>query len=190
MRRPAAMTDFDLLTVGHSNQSYVAFARLLKGAGATAVADVRRTPYSRRNPQFNRETLRDALKADAIAYVHLGDTLGGRPRGGAGAPDYEAMAAAPEFAGGLDRLTAGARTHRVAVMCAERDPKDCHRCLLVSRALARRGVSVGHILGDGTLVAHAALEAEFLAAAGETSLFETADERLARAYRLQAGQAR
>jgi uncharacterized protein (DUF488 family) len=151
---------------------------------------VRRTPYSRRNPQFNRETLAASLKADGIAYVHLGDALGGRPRGGSGAPDYAAMAAAPEFAAGLDRLVAGARTHRVAMMCAERDPKDCHRCLLVSRALARHGVSVGHILGDGTLVAHADLEAAFLAAAGPPGLFETPDERLARAYRLQAERAR
>jgi uncharacterized protein (DUF488 family) len=184
------MTDFDILTVGHSNQSYEAFARLLKGAGATAVADVRTQPYSRRNPQFNREKLRDALKEDAIAYVHLGDALGGRPRGSGGVPDYEALAAAPEFSAGLDRLMAGARTHRVALMCAERDPRDCHRCLLVSRALARRAVCVGHILGDGALLAHAALEAEFLAAAGEATLFETPDDRLARAYRLQAGKAR
>ncbi len=184
------MTDFDLLSVGHSNQSYEAFARLLKGAGVTAIADVRTQPYSRRHPQFGREKLQAALKEDAIAYVHMGDALGGRPRGAGGAPDYEALAAAPEFAAGLDRLVAGARTHRVAAMCAERDPRNCHRCLLVSRALARRGVSVGHILGDGTLLAHAALEAEFLAAAGEATLFETPEERLSRAYRLQAGRAR
>ncbi|MBI1243991.1 MAG: DUF488 family protein [Alphaproteobacteria bacterium] len=180
------MTDFDILTVGHSNQSYEAFARLLKGAGATAVADVRTQPYSRRNPQFNREKLRDALRADGIEYVHLGDTLGGRPRGTGGAPDYEALAAAPEFSAGLDRLMEGARRYRVAVMCAERDPKDCHRCLLVSRALETRGVSVGHILGDGSLIAHARIEDELVAAAGETNLFETPAERLARAYRRQA----
>ncbi len=184
------MTDFDVLTVGHSNQSYEAFARLLKGAGVGAVADVRTQPYSRRHPQFGREKLRDALKEDAIAYAHLGDALGGRPRGSGGAPDYEALAAAPEFAAGLDRLLEGAARFRVAAMCAERDPRDCHRCLLVSRALARRAVSVGHILGDGTLLAHADLEAEFLAAAGEATLFETPEDRLARAYRLAAGRAR
>jgi uncharacterized protein (DUF488 family) len=189
VQKAAPMPEFDILSVGHSSHSYEAFATLLRGAGATAVADVRRTPYSRRHPQFGRETLRDRLRADGIEYAHLGAALGGRPRDAA-APDYEAMARAPEFSAGLDRLMEGARKFRVAAMCAERDPRNCHRCLLVGRALARRGIRVGHVLTDGSLLAHAALEAEFLAAAGEATLFETPDDRLARAYRLQAGRAR
>jgi hypothetical protein len=73
-------------------------------------------------------------------------------------------------------------------MCSERDPLDCHRCLLVARALAARGVSVGHILHDGGIESHAATEQRLLEGAAEDNdLFTTGqDERLAAAYRRRA----
>jgi hypothetical protein len=73
-------------------------------------------------------------------------------------------------------------------MCSERDPLDCHRCLLVARALAARGVSVGHILHDGGIESHSAIERRLLQGAGEDSdlLITGQDERLAAAYRRRA----
>jgi uncharacterized protein (DUF488 family) len=142
-------------TIGHSNHPIERFLELLRGAGITAVADVRSIPYSRRWPQFGRPRLERTLTASGIAYVYLGAELGGRPADPAllrdGKPDYERMAAAPAFRGGIDRVIDGARRYRIALMCAEREPLECHRSLLVSRQLRARGLAPLHILADGSI---------------------------------------
>ena len=125
------------------------------------------------------------------AYVALGDALGGRPRDPRlyrdGVADYEAMAAREEFAAGLQRVVDEMAHHRVCLLCAEREPLDCHRCLLVGRALAARGLTLGHIRPDGTIEPHAATEQRLLAlAGGEADLFRDRTERLAHAYRRRA----
>ena len=191
MTAPAA---FDLFTIGHSNHPIERFLELLRSAGVTAVADVRSMPSSRRYPWFSKARLSERLEAEGIAYVPLGDQLGGRPRVQSlyrdGVADYEAMARTPEFNAGLDRVGEGARKFRVCLMCAEREPLDCHRCLLVTPALAARGYNVGHILTDGSIEPHAATEERLLAMArDETDLFENRGERMAAAYRRGAGAA-
>lgn len=179
----------DILTIGHSTHPWEAFLALLRSANVTAIADVRSAPYSRRAPQFSRDALMAALRAAGIAYVHLGKELGGRPTDRAlyrdGVVDYERVAATADFARGLDRVMAGSRTHRVALMCAEREPLDCHRCLLVSRRLRERGATVGHILADGSIQPHSEIEARLLtiAKADGDDMFEPPAARLARAYR-------
>jgi uncharacterized protein (DUF488 family) len=145
-------------TVGHSNHPIDRFVELLRGAGITAVADVRSIPYSRRYPQFGQARLEHSLREAGIAYVYLGAELGGRPDDPTllrdGKPDYERMAATPAFGAGLDRVVDGARRYRIAVMCAEREPTDCHRFLLVSPHLLARGVAMRHILADGRIESH------------------------------------
>ena len=93
--------------------------------------------------------------------------LGGRPANPAlyrdGIADYEAMAGTADFRAGLDRVIAEMGQHRLCLMCSEREPLDCHRCLLVGRALARRGFTIGHILGDGSIEPHSATEERLLA---------------------------
>jgi uncharacterized protein (DUF488 family) len=179
-----------ILTVGHSRHPLERFIALLEGAGATALADVRSAPMSRFSPHFNRGALAASLVAQGIGYVFLGKELGGRPQQQslftAGVADYEKMAASPEFRVGLARLTEAAERHLTAVMCSEADPLDCHRCLLVGRALAGGGIDVGHILASGVVVTHAQaedrlLDLENLAKAG--LLLRSRDERLAEAYR-------
>ncbi|NVO14992.1 MAG: DUF488 domain-containing protein [Rhodoplanes sp.] len=182
----------EVLTIGHSAHSAEAFVALLRRAGITAIADVRSSPWSRQNPQFNREPLQKSLQENGIAYAHLGDALGGRPRETSfycdGVADYERMAQAPGFLDGLDRVIAGAQKYRIALMCAERDPLTCHRCLLVGRALAERGVHVRHVLDDGALVPQSEIEETLLALSGRAGddLFAPRAERLALAYRAQA----
>jgi uncharacterized protein (DUF488 family) len=178
-----------IYTVGHSNHALDHFLSLLKTHDITAVADVRSTPYSRRNPQFNREPLKDAIQAQGMAYVPLEDQLGGRPRDPAlwrfERPDYERIALTPNFCEGLSRIEKGSATQRIAIMCAERDPLDCHRCLLVARALKERGQPVMNILGDGTLEPHDATEARLMqwAKLGSADMFDAPETRLADAYR-------
>jgi uncharacterized protein (DUF488 family) len=130
-------------------------------------------------------------RANGIAYVALGDALGGRPRDPTlycdGIADYEAMAKQPEFRAGLDRVVDETVRHRVCLLCSERDPLDCHRCLLVGRALAGRGLAPGHIRGDGSIEPHAVTEQRLLKlAGGEADLFRDGAERLAHAYRRRA----
>jgi hypothetical protein len=102
------------------------------------------------------------------------------------------MAQIPSFRSGLERLVAGAKHHRIAAMCAEADPLDCHRCLLVGRALAAESMDVGHILASGEIVGHAEIEGRLLGLAGlaDGDLLATPrDERLAQAYRARAAKA-
>ena len=188
MTRSAAC---ELLTIGHSNLAADRFVTLLKDAGVTAVADVRSVPFSRWCSWFSGKALAQRLAGEAIAYIALGDALGGRPSDPRlyrdGVADYEAMAARAEFAAGLERVVNEMAHHRVCLLCAEREPLDCHRCLLVGRALAARGLALGHIRPDGAIEPHAATEQRLLAlAGGETDLFRDGAERLAHAYRRRA----
>lgn len=172
-----------LYTVGHSNQSLIQLVELLKWHGIDAVADVRSTPYSRRLPQFNRPELEAELPRHGISYVFLGDELGAR-RGEETAYDglqaaYERVAQLPAFQLGLERVLRG--LHKgltLALLCAERDPLTCHRAILVSRHLQARGVAVEHILGDGSLESHKALEQRMRSALQRLGVLKTTAEEV------------
>jgi uncharacterized protein (DUF488 family) len=181
----------DLLTIGHSNLSADRFMTLLRGARVTAVADVRSIPFSRWCPWFSAKALAQRLAGEGIAYIALGEQLGGRPRDPKlyrnGVANYDAMAARAEFVAGLERVVDEIERHRLCLLCAEREPLDCHRCLLVGRVLAERGLTLGHIRADGTIEPHAATEDRLLALAGDDAdLFRERAERLAHAYRRRA----
>jgi uncharacterized protein (DUF488 family) len=183
--------DFDLLTIGHSNLPAERFMTLVQDAGVTAIADVRSVPFSRRFPWFSGPKLAAHLQGAEIAYLPYGDALGGRPRDPAlycdGVADYEKMAATTQFRAGLDRLGEAIGRFRLCLMCAEREPLDCHRCLLVGRALGERGLALGHILVGGTIEPHAATEERLLGrAGGSNDLFGGRAARLAQAYRGRA----
>jgi len=147
-----------VLTIGHSNHPVEAFVELLQHHGVTALADVRSAPYSRFAPQFNREALDRSLKASSIKYVFLGRELGARPDERScyenGRVQYARLARTDWFRSGLDRVVRGANDYRIALMCAEKEPLECHRALLVARALDELGVPVEHILPDGRLESH------------------------------------
>jgi uncharacterized protein (DUF488 family) len=183
--------DANLLTIGHSNLPVDKFQAMLRAHDVTAVADVRSVPFSRRFPWFSSRPLSERLQSKGIAYVMMGDTLGGRPANPAlyrdGIADYEAMAGTADFHTGIDRVIAEMTRHRLCLMCSEREPLDCHRCLLVGRALAERGCTIGHILGDGSIEPHSATEERLLAGLRPGGdLFGDRDSRLAEAYRWRA----
>ena len=147
-----------VLTVGHSTHPLEAFVALLQRHGVTALADVRSTPYSRFNPHFNRKSLDRDMNARGIAYLFLGRALGGRPEDRScyenGQVRYDRVARTALFREGIDRVVRGAQDNRIALMCAEKEPLDCHRTILVGRSLVERGVAVAHILADGRLEPH------------------------------------
>jgi uncharacterized protein (DUF488 family) len=192
---PPMIASFDLFSIGHSNHTIDHFIALLHGAGVTEIADVRSRPGSRRYPWFSARRLSERFAQEGIAYRPMGEALGGRPADRSlfrdGLAGYAVMAATPAFQAGLDEVVAAARNERVCLMCAEREPLDCHRCLLIAPALAQRGLNVGHILADGMIEPHAATEDRLLKLAGEPlHLFSTdRSDRLAAAYRRRAGSA-
>lgn len=166
-------------TIGHSNHEIERFMALLQAGGVEAVVDVRSMPYSRRFPQFGRERLAARLAASGILYRYEGTALGGKPRDGG---SYDDLAARSGFVDALARLIAGAADTALCLMCAEREPLDCHRTILVSRRLAERGVEIEHLLADGRSEPHGALEERLMAGdkAGAPDLFTTPLDRATR----------
>lgn len=184
-------TGNSVFTIGHSTHSAEAFLALLRQHGVEAVADVRSSPFSRFNPQFNRENLERFLKENGIRYVFLGKELGARTEDRScyeqGRVQYARLAQTPHFQGGLDRVLLGAQRYRIALMCAEKEPLECHRTLLVARALAERGQAVEHIHADGRLETHEAAMERLLDVAGvpKEDLFRSRQELLAEALARQ-----
>lgn len=177
-----------VFTIGHSNHEFAKLLGLLRQHGVTAVADVRSAPYSRRYPQFSREPLEKALAEAGITYVFLGKELGARsddPRCYEnGSVKYDRLARTELFQSGLDRVERGTATHTISLLCAEKEPLDCHRTILVSRHLEARGVTVVHILEDGRLEPHAQTVARLLASLHESDadLFRSREQILSEAY--------
>lgn len=183
-----------LFTVGHSTHPIEVFVGLLKQHGITALADVRSHPYSRHFPQYSQEALKAALAREQIAYVFLGKELGARSENPAcyrqGKVQYELLAKEPQFAVGLERLRTGMERFRIALMCAEKDPLDCHRAVLVARRVYESGTPVEHIHADGHLEKHAEMEARMLdlLKMSDADMFRSREEILVDAYRIRGEQ--
>ena len=157
-----------LFTIGHSTHPFSHFASLLQRNGITAIADVRSAPYSRYNPQFNRETLKAALETMGIAYSHLGPQLGAHREepesyGPGGQVDFGRTAVTAAFREGIQRVKTGQQRYSIAMMCAERDPLTCHRNLLICRFVREELSEIAHVRGDGTLETQEQLESRLLA---------------------------
>lgn len=180
-----------IYTVGHSTHTIEYFVELLKRHGISAVCDVRSAPYSRLNPQFNREDLREDLKANGIAYVFLGKELGARSNDPScyrnGKVQYDLLAQTPSFQEGIQRLLNGANEYRIALMCAEKDPLDCHRTILVARNLIELGVEIRHILADGRIESREESEERLLRSLNMPTedFFLSRDDLVRDAYRKQ-----
>ena len=183
-----------MFTVGHSNHSLEAFLALLQQHDVEEVADVRSSPFSRYVPHFNKNVLEGTLQKAGIAYVYLGGELGGRPADPScydenGQVMYNRVADTDLFNNALDLVMRTADDHRIALMCAEKEPLECHRTLLVARALAAGGVSVEHILADGDLESYNAAIDRLLYAFKlplNGDMFRTRDDVVAEALTLQA----
>jgi uncharacterized protein (DUF488 family) len=180
-----------VFTIGHSTNSITRLIELLKMHDISAVSDVRSQPYSRMNPQFNRETLKAALNAADMKYVFLGRELGARSDDKAcycnGRVVYERLGRTNSFKEGIERVITGAKQYRIALMCAERDPLDCHRTILVARHLIDRGISVRHILSNGTIEEHGEAMARLVGRLQipATDMFRSESEILDQAYAQQ-----
>lgn len=186
-----------LFTLGHSNLSSGQFIACLKGAGVEVVADVRSRPHSERFPHFSRAVLEKTLRQEGIGYLFLGEELGGRPDDADayrenGVVDYAARRKSYAFQSGIDRVLKELEARALALLCAEEDPLDCHRFLMIAPALLTAGVSPVHIRRDGRLESQREAEDRLLSEHGFSStlgntLFpEVRGQALEKAYELQA----
>ncbi|OIP88750.1 MAG: hypothetical protein COS57_16645 [Syntrophobacterales bacterium CG03_land_8_20_14_0_80_58_14] len=181
----------ELFTIGHSIHSVERFVDLLKMHGVTALCDVRSSPYSRYTPQFNRESLKDALAGHRIIYLYLGAELGPRSSDPTcyenGKVQYNRLAGKEIFQQGLGRLRKGMTTHRIALMCAEKDPLTCHRMLLICRNLRGDDIVIRHILEDGSLEDNRDTEMRLMKQLkiDPADLFSAEADQIQRAYDLQ-----
>jgi uncharacterized protein (DUF488 family) len=152
--RPSDLTA-PIHTIGHGKRPLGELQALLQQTAVTCLVDVRAFPGSRRHPQFGRGELDRTLPQAGIRYVWEGKALGGRRRPRADSPHiamrndsfraYADHMESDEFAGGVDRLLELARENRIAIMCAERLPWQCHR-YMISDFLVARGVEVLHVI--------------------------------------------
>lgn len=152
-----------LFTIGHSNRPQEEFIELLIRNRIDALCDVRSSPFSKYNPQYNREILKAALEKNGIDYVFLGGELGARPDNPAcyanGRAEYHLISQTDSFRDGLKRVNAAlGKGFRPALMCAEKDPITCHRAILVCRNLDASALEIIHVIDEEHNETHRAME--------------------------------
>ena len=180
----------EILTIGHSVHDITDFIALLRRHDVTAIADVRSQPFSRYAPQFNKADLSTALRQAGVQYVFLGKELGARSNDPNcyidGRVQYGRLAETDSFKVGVERVFTGAQTERIALMCTEKDPLDCHRTVLVAARLEARGAQVSHIREDGSTELHDQAMDRLMHQLGmQPSLFRTRDEQVSEALAAQ-----
>ncbi len=169
-----------LYTVGHSNHEPKRLFEIISPFGITHIIDVRSVPYSGRFPHFNRDHLSKSCDERNIVYEWRGDSLGGL-KGSERA--FDSIAESDSFKNAVEKLATLASDEKSGVtgclLCAERDPRRCHRSMLIGpalRSLPGGGVDLHHILPDGTLILQSELEESQNAPktdrAGTMSLFD------------------
>jgi len=171
-------TNVSVLTIGHSNHPIEKFLGLLREHGVEVLVDARSQPFSRFSPQFSRKALERTVTDASIRYLFMGDLLGGRPEarecyGADGKVDYDLVEAQDFYQRGIERLLDGIARFRVCVLCAEEDPSRCHRRLLITRTLVRRGVDVLHVRGSGAVESETEIETQ--SRSGQLSLLADGD---------------
>ena len=181
-----------ILTIGHSNHSLHDFIKLLVSHKVKVVVDVRSIPKSRFNPQFNCEHLERNLKAHGIEYIFFGHDLGARSKNPSHYEDghiqYSRLAKTNFFQDALKQVIRDAIENRIALMCAESEPLECHRTLLVARALVDNyNIAVAHILSNGLLESYDDAMERLLRITkrSEEELFLSRQQRIAEAVALQ-----
>lgn len=184
-----------VFTVGHSIHSIDKFLALIKQHGITAIYDVRSKPYSRRNPQFSKGKLQSHLSGEGIGYEFLGRELGGLSEDPScyedGKLKYDRVAETQLFWQGIRRVQEGADQDKIALMCAEKEPLNCHRTILVSRHLESQGLLVQHILEDGALEPHSESIGRLIRQLKlpEPDMFLSQEDIVKEAYKIQGDRA-
>ena len=189
-----------LFTIGHSTQSVETFINLLLLHSINCVVDVRSTPYSQYASQFNEPDIKAALKKAGIQYINMGKEFGARRDNPKlydtdGKLDFEKVPLDDDFINGVNRIKDGLKKdYNIAFMCTEKDPQDCHRCILVGKTFNDiLGIHVENIKINGDLVSQAEigklLVERYFPERSQVSLFsadnKTEQEYIEEAYKIR-----
>jgi uncharacterized protein (DUF488 family) len=178
-------------TIGYATHNIDSFIGALKKFNITAIADVRSQPYSKFKPEFNKEILKKVLVSNGIEYVFLGDKIGARIKAPecykGGKANYELISKHSLFQEGIDRLLKGMKKFSIALMCAEKDPINCHRAILICKHLKKYELQIYHILDGDTLENQSDTEFRLMKLfhLEQPNLFIQDSERLEEAYSRQ-----
>jgi len=178
-------------TIGYAAHTVESFIAALEKFSITAIADVRSQPYSKFKPEFNKENLKKVLMNNHIEYVFLGDNIGARIKAPEcyrnGQVDYELISKHPLFQEGIYRLLKGMEKFSISLMCAENDPINCHRTILICKNLKKYQIQINHIIDANTFENHTETELRLMKLfhLEQPDLFTNDSERLAEAYSRQ-----
>ena len=184
---------YELYTIGHSNHTIEKFVELVSMHSITAVFDVRSHPYSKFNPQFNRETIEEELKKHNIKYYFLGEELGPRSNDHEcyinGKVQYSSISKTFQFRQGIERLLVEMESNRILIMCAEKDPITCHRTILICRHMRQYDIEIKHILENGGIERNSDAEKRLMKTLNisqeQGDLFSSLKELIEKAYDIQ-----
>lgn len=158
----------NIYTIGHSNYSMERFVEMLRKYKIDVVVDIRGTPYSKYNTQYNKEALYNSLKELDFKYIYMGREFAAQRDNKLiytweGYSDFEKVINEPSFINGIERLKKGlAKGYRIVLLGAKQDPVNCHRFALVGRELYKRGFDVKHIEDDLSTSSQLELEERML----------------------------
>lgn len=188
-----------LFTVGHSSLEFLQFVKLLKDCSISLLIDVRSQPRSGRFPQFSQPGFERMMENAGMGYLFLGDELGGRPDDpdayrSDGVVDYRLRRKSYAFQSGIERVLNEVDRAVCALLCAEEDPLECHRFLMICPELIRMGIRPVHIRKGSRIESQEEAENRVLEAHGfggvavSTLFLEARATALEEAYELQAGK--
>lgn len=171
------MNETTIYSIGHGNKRIEDFIKELKAFEVQFLLDIRSKPFSKWNPQFNQNELKFKLEENGIKYVFVGDTLGGLPEDRScydynGKVVYDLIKEKHFFKEGLERLTtANEKNIKLAIMCSESKPEECHRSKLIGQELLKKKISLNHIVSDKLVKTQEMVMAELTKGKGTIDLF-------------------
>ena len=172
-----------LYSIGHGNKTIEKFVYELKQFDIEYLVDVRTTPFSKWNPQFNQNNLKYILRENNIGYIFLGDKIGGLPSDKScytekGKIDYKLVRKKNFFKEGLERLVmAHSKQIKIATMCSETNPEECHRSKLIGKELLSKGIDTNHILNQDELKSQSKINSALFGLFSESDEFHLSSKK-------------
>lgn len=158
----------EIFAVGHSNYPYDKLIEMIKKYGINCVVDIRETPYSKYNTQYNRESLRENLKSSGFTYVYMGHEFGAKRQtkesyNDDGYADFEKVIKEELFLKGIERITKGLQMgYKIVLLGAMQEPIRCHRSIMLGKYLNEKGFDVKYIMHEGNIVNQDYIEEDLL----------------------------
>lgn len=191
--------DNTIYTIGYTGFTIDGFIETLKLHQINVVIDVRSSPYSERYPDYNKNAIEPKLKENGIYYRNYVSEFGARQENvnfysEEGCLDFALFAQSEQFLSGVEKIkNSVSKGYNIVLLCAEKEPIQCHRTILVARVFSDLGYKIIHLMPDNQTKTQKQIEQELLNKyfpnRGQMTLFSTSvmsDEKcLVEAYKIQ-----